>query len=198
MSLHLFNTMSGAKEEFRPLLPDSVTMYVCGPTVYDHAHLGHAKTYVAFDVISRYLRYKGYRVRYVQNITDVGHLLLGHALLLPAFGAVAALLAGVIASQDFTATLDGDESLRCVVLRGAGDQAFCAGSNVAEFGEHRTGSKAESYAAVEHDAFASIADLSARESFFTAATIPRGRAIRRVRPKLAASNGRPSRSSSSM
>ena len=50
-------------------------MYVCGPTVYDHAHLGHAKTYVAMDVIVRYLRYQGYKVRYVQNITDVGHIL---------------------------------------------------------------------------------------------------------------------------
>ena len=50
-------------------------IYVCGPTVYDHAHLGHAKSYVNFDVIVRYLRYLGYRVRYVQNITDVGHLL---------------------------------------------------------------------------------------------------------------------------
>ncbi len=50
-------------------------MYVCGPTVYDHAHLGHAKTYVAMDVIARYLRHQGYKVRYVQNITDVGHIL---------------------------------------------------------------------------------------------------------------------------
>jgi cysteinyl-tRNA synthetase len=50
-------------------------MYVCGPTVYDHAHIGHAKSYISFDVIVRYLRYLGYRVRYVQNITDVGHLL---------------------------------------------------------------------------------------------------------------------------
>ncbi len=51
-----------------------VTMYVCGPTVYDHPHIGHAKSYVSFDVIVRYLRYMGYKVRYVQNITDVGHL----------------------------------------------------------------------------------------------------------------------------
>jgi cysteinyl-tRNA synthetase len=50
-------------------------MYVCGPTVYDHAHLGHAKTYIAFDIVARYLRFKGYQVRYVQNITDVGHIL---------------------------------------------------------------------------------------------------------------------------
>jgi hypothetical protein len=49
-------------------------IYVCGPTVYGHAHIGHAKVYVSFDVIVRYLRYLGYRVRYVQNITDVGHL----------------------------------------------------------------------------------------------------------------------------
>ena len=48
-------------------------MYVCGPTVYDHPHIGHAKSYVSFDVIVRYLRYMDYKVRYVQNITDVGH-----------------------------------------------------------------------------------------------------------------------------
>jgi cysteinyl-tRNA synthetase len=50
-------------------------MYVCGPTVYDHAHIGHAKTYISFDMIVRYLRFRGYKVRYVQNITDVGHIL---------------------------------------------------------------------------------------------------------------------------
>ena len=50
-------------------------MYVCGPTVYDDSHIGHAKTYIGFDVIARYLRYRGYDVLYVQNITDVGHML---------------------------------------------------------------------------------------------------------------------------
>jgi cysteinyl-tRNA synthetase len=75
MSLKVYNFLTRQKEEFVPLVEGRVHMYVCGPTVYDHAHLGHAKTYVAFDVISRYLRYKGYQVRYVQNITDVGHLL---------------------------------------------------------------------------------------------------------------------------
>ena len=49
-------------------------MYVCGPTVYGHAHLGHAKSYVSFDILVRYLRYLGYNVTYIQNITDVGHL----------------------------------------------------------------------------------------------------------------------------
>jgi cysteinyl-tRNA synthetase len=75
MSLQVFNRLTRQKEDFKPLVESEVRMYVCGPTVYDHAHLGHAKTYVAFDVVVRYLRYAGYRVRYVQNITDVGHLL---------------------------------------------------------------------------------------------------------------------------
>lgn len=75
MPLFLYNTLTRKKEEFLPLAEGRVHMYVCGPTVYDHAHIGHAKTYVAFDVIVRFLRYTGYKVRYVQNITDVGHLL---------------------------------------------------------------------------------------------------------------------------
>ena len=75
MPIQLYNVLTRQKEEFKPLNPDLVTMYVCGPTVYDYSHIGHAKTYVSFDVIVRYLRFSGYRVRYVQNITDVGHLL---------------------------------------------------------------------------------------------------------------------------
>ena len=72
--LHVYNTLSRKKELFEPLIPDFVRMYVCGPTVYGDAHLGHAKSYVAFDVIVRFLRSQGLKVRYVQNITDVGHL----------------------------------------------------------------------------------------------------------------------------
>jgi cysteinyl-tRNA synthetase len=75
MSIHVYNVLTRRKEEFTPLNPDLVTMYVCGPTVYDLPHIGHAKTYVSFDVVVRYLRFSGFRVRYVQNITDVGHLL---------------------------------------------------------------------------------------------------------------------------
>ncbi|HEY73288.1 MAG: cysteine--tRNA ligase [Chloroflexi bacterium] len=75
MSLQVFNYLTREKETFKSLERDCVGMYVCGPTVYDHAHLGHAKLYVAMDVIVRYLRYLSYKVRYVQNITDVGHLL---------------------------------------------------------------------------------------------------------------------------
>jgi cysteinyl-tRNA synthetase len=66
--------MSGKMEEFKPLRDKHVGVYVCGPTVYDWSHLGHARTYIAFDVIVRWLEFKGYSVFYVQNITDVGHL----------------------------------------------------------------------------------------------------------------------------
>jgi cysteinyl-tRNA synthetase len=74
MALFVYNYLTRRKEEFKPIHKDFVSVYVCGPTIYDHAHIGHAKAYVSFDTIVRYLRYKGSRVRYVQNITDVGHL----------------------------------------------------------------------------------------------------------------------------
>ncbi len=74
MSLKINNVLTRQKEEFKPLHKGKVNMYVCGPTVYDYPHIGHAKTYIAFDVVVRYLRYLGYDVLYVQNITDVGHL----------------------------------------------------------------------------------------------------------------------------
>ncbi|MEI7694619.1 MAG: cysteine--tRNA ligase [Chlorobium sp.] len=74
MSLFIYNSLSRTKEKFEPLHPGFVSMYVCGPTVYGHAHLGHAKSYVSFDVVVRWLRQGGYKVKYVQNITDVGHL----------------------------------------------------------------------------------------------------------------------------
>ena len=88
-NLHVTNTLTRRREKFEPLAlrptqgdpehgrgvaPPHVGMYVCGPTVYGDAHLGHAKSYISFDVIVRYLRYLGYDVTYVQNITDVGHL----------------------------------------------------------------------------------------------------------------------------
>ena len=73
--LHVYHTQTKQKERFEPLHPPFVGIYVCGPTVYDDPHLGHAKSYVSFDVIVRFLRAEGFKVRYVQNITDVGHLL---------------------------------------------------------------------------------------------------------------------------
>lgn len=74
MALQIYNTLTREKETFQPLHPPHVGMYVCGPTVYGEPHLGHVKSYISFDVILRYLRYLGYEVLYVQNITDVGHL----------------------------------------------------------------------------------------------------------------------------
>ena len=75
MALQIYNVLGRDKQAFTPITEGQVNMYVCGPTVYDDSHIGHAKTYVSFDVIVRYLRYRGFDVLYVQNITDVGHLL---------------------------------------------------------------------------------------------------------------------------
>ncbi len=72
--VHLTNSLSGTKEKFVPIHPGRIGMYVCGPTVYNDVHLGNVRTFLTFDVIVRYFRQLGYRVRYVRNITDVGHL----------------------------------------------------------------------------------------------------------------------------
>ena len=74
MSLKVYNSISGTKEVFESILPGRVGMYVCGPTVYNDVHIGNCRTFVSFDLIYRYLMYIGYKVRYVRNITDVGHL----------------------------------------------------------------------------------------------------------------------------
>lgn len=70
----LQNTLTKSKEKFEPIHDDHIGMYVCGPTVYSNVHLGNVRTFMSFDVIYRYLMYLGYKVRYVRNITDVGHL----------------------------------------------------------------------------------------------------------------------------
>lgn len=72
--LKVYNTLTKQKEAFKPINPEKVGMYVCGPTVYSDVHLGNCRTFTSFDVIYRYLLYLGYDVRYVRNITDVGHL----------------------------------------------------------------------------------------------------------------------------
>lgn len=72
--LSINNSLSGKKEIFKSVHPEKVGMYVCGPTVYNKVHLGNARTFLTFDVIARYFRFLGYKVRYVRNITDVGHL----------------------------------------------------------------------------------------------------------------------------
>ncbi len=74
MPLYIYNTLTRAKEVFKPAVPGYVGIYVCGPTVYADPHLGHARGPIVYDVLRRWLRYQGYRVRFVSNITDVGHL----------------------------------------------------------------------------------------------------------------------------
>jgi len=73
-SLKLYNSMSGKKETFTPINEGNVGMYVCGPTVYSNVHLGNCRTFMSFDLVFRYLKHLGYKVRYVRNITDAGHL----------------------------------------------------------------------------------------------------------------------------
>ena len=77
--IRIYNTLTQQKEEFRPIEPGKVRMYVCGMTVYDYCHLGHARVLVAFDVITRYLRHRGYDVHYVRNITDIDDKILRRA-----------------------------------------------------------------------------------------------------------------------
>jgi cysteinyl-tRNA synthetase len=79
MSLRLFNTLSGKVEEFRPLVDNEVRMYACGPTVYDYGHIGNFRTFVAVDILRRYLRQSGYQVRHVMNITDVDDKIIRNA-----------------------------------------------------------------------------------------------------------------------
>lgn len=74
MPLKLFNTMTKKKEQFKPLKDKEVKLFVCGVTVYNYTHLGHARTYSFYDTLARFLRHSGYKVTYLQNVTDVGHL----------------------------------------------------------------------------------------------------------------------------
>lgn len=74
MPLEIYNTLTRKKELFTPITAGRVGMYVCGPTVYSDAHIGHAKSYITFDVVRRYLLFSGYHVTFIENITDVGHL----------------------------------------------------------------------------------------------------------------------------
>ena len=77
--LKIFNTLSRQKEEFKPIHAGKVGMYVCGVTIYDLCHIGHGRTFVAFDVVARYLRYLGYSLNYVRNVTDVDDKIIRRA-----------------------------------------------------------------------------------------------------------------------
>ena len=79
MPLRIYNTLTKRKEEFQPLKEGKVGMYVCGVTVYDFSHIGHARAAVVFDIIFRYLKYKGYEVTYVRNYTDVDDKIINKA-----------------------------------------------------------------------------------------------------------------------
>lgn len=77
--IKVYNTMTRKKEEFKPINKNRIKMFVCGPTVYDKSHIGHGRTYIAFDVIARYLKYKGYSLFYLQNITDIDDKIIKRA-----------------------------------------------------------------------------------------------------------------------
>src|SRR5512137_577128 len=79
MTLRIYNTLTRQKEDFQPLEAGKVTMYVCGPTVYDRAHVGHAMSALVFDIIRRYLEYRGYQVRHAMNYTDVDDKIINRA-----------------------------------------------------------------------------------------------------------------------
>ncbi len=71
MPLKIYNTLTRKKEEFIPLKSGEVGMYVCGPTVYNYIHIGNARPFIIFEVVRRFLKFKGYRVKYIQNLTDI-------------------------------------------------------------------------------------------------------------------------------
>ena len=80
MSLRIFNTLSRATQVFSPIEPGHVRMYVCGMTIYDLCHIGHARMALVFDVVQRWLKVSGYRVTYVRNITDIDDKIIRRAL----------------------------------------------------------------------------------------------------------------------
>ncbi|HEY6403197.1 MAG TPA: class I tRNA ligase family protein, partial [Blastocatellia bacterium] len=78
--LKLYNTLTSRVEEFQPLNPPEARMYVCGPTVYDYAHIGNFRTFLFADLLRRYIKYKGYGLRHVMNITDVDDKIIARAV----------------------------------------------------------------------------------------------------------------------
>ena len=77
--MKLFNTLTREKEEFVPIKPGEVKMYSCGPTVYNYFHIGNARPFIIFDTLRRYLEYQGYKVRFVQNFTDIDDKMINKA-----------------------------------------------------------------------------------------------------------------------
>ncbi|MEE8564546.1 MAG: class I tRNA ligase family protein, partial [Atribacterota bacterium] len=79
MPLKIYNTLTRKKEEFIPLKKGEVGMYVCGPTVYNYIHIGNARPFIIFEVVRRFLKFKGYRVKYIQNLTDIDDKMINKA-----------------------------------------------------------------------------------------------------------------------
>ncbi|GAH73379.1 unnamed protein product, partial [marine sediment metagenome] len=79
MSLKIYNTLTRKKEKFIPLKKGEVGMYVCGPTVYNYIHIGNARPFIIFEVVRRFLKFKGYRVKYIQNLTDIDDKMINKA-----------------------------------------------------------------------------------------------------------------------
>ena len=79
LAVKVFNTLTRQKEDFKPITPGQINMYVCGPTVYNYIHIGNARSVIAFDTIRRYFEYKGYKVNYVSNFTDVDDKMINEA-----------------------------------------------------------------------------------------------------------------------
>ena len=77
--LKIYNTLTRTKEEFKPIVAGKVGMYVCGITIYDYCHIGHGRTFVAFDTVARYLRFSGYDLNFIRNITDVDDKIIKRA-----------------------------------------------------------------------------------------------------------------------
>ncbi|GAG74964.1 unnamed protein product, partial [marine sediment metagenome] len=79
MPLKIYNTLTRKKEEFIPLKKGEVGMYVCGPTVYNYIHIGNARPFIIFEVVRRFLKFKGYKVKYIQNLTDIDDKMINKA-----------------------------------------------------------------------------------------------------------------------
>ena len=77
--MKIYNTLTRKKEEFIPIIPGEVNMYVCGPTVYNFFHIGNARTFIVFDTIRRYFEYRGYKVKFIQNFTDIDDKMINKA-----------------------------------------------------------------------------------------------------------------------
>ena len=79
--MKIYNTLTNKKEDFIPLLPNEVRIYACGVTVYDHCHIGHARSAVFFDTLRRYMQFKGFTVTYVRNFTDIDDKIINRRIL---------------------------------------------------------------------------------------------------------------------